>query len=297
MKRFLFCLAALVGMTSASDAQIAIGDQLSVTGFLDMSVVDDDGHRTTSFDQFEIDFLFDFKNGLTAQADVNSLSGGTVDLEQAFLTYTYENGAFFTAGKFLSSTGWETAEPTGLYQFSTSATLVYGGYQNGVSFGRSNDKVRLYGAVVASVWNGSDTNADELGFEAAVKVTPGNGFTGFAAYASEDMGDYYTGLLNFWASFENGPLTLAAEINALSNWDVAGNSGFGYLGMVNFALTDRFGITGRYSVLDTDNTTKVDEVTFSPGFAINDNWLVLAEVRRNLDTETTVLAFESLVTF
>ena len=70
-----------------------------------------------------------------------------------------------------------------------------------------------------------------------------------------------------------------------------------YSSRVSFALTDRFGITGRYSALDTDNTTKVDEITFSPGFAINDNWLVLAEVRRNLDAETTVLAFESLVTF
>ena len=39
------------------------------------------------------------------------------------------------------------------------------------------------------------------------------------------------------------------------------------------------------------------EITFSPGFAINDNWFVLAEVRRNLDVETTTLAFESLVTF
>lgn len=297
MKRFLTVAAILFGMTTAADAQIAITDQLSVTGFLDMSAVDDDGATTTSFDQFEIDFLLDFQNGLTAQADVNSLSGGSAELEQAFVTYTHKNGAFLTAGKFLSSTGWETAEPTGLYQFSYSATLVYGGYQNGISFGMSNGKVMLYGAVVASVWDGTDTSAEELGFEAAVKVTPGNGFTGFAAYALEDMGGYNTGLLNVWASYETGPLTLAAEANALSNWFAQDNSGFGYLGMVNVALTDRFGVTGRYSALDTDNTTKVDEVTFSPGFAINDNWFVLAEVRRNLDIDTTVLAFESLVTF
>ena len=297
MKRFLICLAVLFGTTSVANAQIAITDQLSVTGFLDMSAVSDDGNKTTSFDQFEIDFVLDFKNGLTAQADVNSIGGGSADLEQAFLTYTHENGGFFTAGKFLSSTGWETAEPTGLYQFSYSATLVYGGYQNGISFGLSNDKVMLYGAVIASVWDGTDTSAEELGFEAAVKVTPGNGFTGFAAYALEDMGAYNTGLLNVWASFETGPFTLAAEANALSNWFAADNSGFGYLGMVNVALNDRFGITGRYSALDTDNTTKVDEVTFSPGFAINDNWFVLAEVRRNLDIDTTTIAFESLVSF
>jgi len=301
MKGFLHIFAVFVGLTSMSDAQIAITDQLSATGFFDMSAVNDDGTSTVSFDQAEIDFVLDFKNGLTARADVNWKGESPTQvsdiLEQAFLTYTHENGAFLNAGKFLSSTGWETAEPTGLYQFSTSNTLVYGGYQSGVSFGVSNGKVRLYGAVVASVWDGNDYSAEELGAEAAIKVTPGNGFTGFAAYAVEDMGDYNKGLLNVWASFVNGPLTLAAEINALSNWNATGNSGFGYLGMVNFALTDRFGITGRYSALDKDNTTKVDEITFSPGFAINDNWLVLAEVRRNLDAETTVLAFESLVTF
>jgi hypothetical protein len=297
MKRLLICLAVLLGMTSVANAQIAITDQLSVTGFLDMSAVDDDGATTTSFDQFEIDFLLDFKNGLTAQADVNSLSGGSTDLEQAFMTYTHENGGFITAGKFLSSTGWETAEPTGLYQYSYSATLVYGGYQNGVSFGFKNDKMMLYGAVLASVWDGTDTSAEEIGFEAAVKVTPGNGFTGFAAYALEDMGAYNTGLLNVWASYATGPLTLAAEANRLSNWLAADNSGFGYLGMVNVALNERFGITARYSALDTDNTTKVDEITFSPGFAINENWFVLAEVRRNLDVETTTLAFESIVSF
>jgi hypothetical protein len=246
MKRMFFTLAAaLFGMTTVSHAQIAITDQLSVTGFLDMSAVDDDGATTTSFDQFEIDFVLDFKNGLTAQADVNSLGGGTTDLEQAFITYTHENGGFLTAGKFLSTTGWETAEPTGLYQFSYSATLVYGGYQNGISFGFSNDKVMLYGAVVASVWDGSDTSAEELGAEAAIKVTPGNGFTGFAAYAIEDMGAYNTGLLNVWASYETGPLTLAAEANILKDWFAAGEGGFGYLGMVNVALTDRFGVTGR----------------------------------------------------
>jgi hypothetical protein len=297
MKRFLICLVACFAFTSVSEAQMEINDQLSVTGFLDMSAVDDDGTTTASFDQFEIDFLFDFQNGVTAQADVNSLGGGSADLEQAFVTYSHKNGGFFTAGKFLSSTGWETAEPTGLYQYSYSATLVYGGYQNGVSFGMKNDKVMLYGAVLASVWDGTDTSADELGFEAAVKVTPGNGFTGFAAYALEDMGSYNTGLLNVWASYETGPLTFAAEGNVLRDWFAADNSGFGYLGMVNVALTDRFGITGRYSALDTDNTTKVDEITFSPGFALSDNWFILAEVRRNLDIETTTLAFESLVSF
>ena len=88
-----------------------------------------------------------------------------------------------------------------------------------------------------------------------------------------------------------------------------GKSHYGYKNHVNVdrrhKLVRRYQVTDAAvhesqvldDILDTDNTTKVDEVTFSPGFAINDNWLVLAEVRRNLDTETTVLAFESLVTF
>ncbi|MEE2754453.1 MAG: outer membrane beta-barrel protein [Candidatus Latescibacterota bacterium] len=301
MKGFLHIFAVFVGLTSMSDAQIAITDQLSATGFFDMSAVNADGTSTASFDQAEIDFVLDFENGWTARADVNWKGKSPTQvsdiLEQAFLTYTHENGAFLNAGKFLSSTGWETAEPTGLYQFSVSNTLVYGGYQSGVSFGVSNGKVRLYGAVVASVWDGNDYSAEELGAEAAIKFTPGNGFTGFAAYAVEDKGSYNTGLLNIWASYQTGSVTLAAEANSLSGWGAANNNGFGYLGMINVALTDRFGITGRYSVLDTDNTTKVDEITFSPSLKIKDNWSVIAELRRNLDVETTTLALESLVTF
>ncbi|MBK1879934.1 hypothetical protein JIN87_23820, partial [Pelagicoccus mobilis] len=105
--------------TSALYGQIEINDNLSVTGFLDMSLyhVDDDNGDSTSFDldQMELDFLFSFDE-ITGQVDIDYQRGETdeIDLEQAFITYDLGEGTSITAGKFLSYMGWETAEPTGL---------------------------------------------------------------------------------------------------------------------------------------------------------------------------------------
>ena len=105
--------------------QIEINDNLSVTGFLDMSIAQSDSDQlgddtAYNLDQDELDFLFDFDE-ITGQVDLNYLGNndtGEFDLEQAFITYDLGEGSSLTAGKFLSYHGWETAEPTGLYQYS-----------------------------------------------------------------------------------------------------------------------------------------------------------------------------------
>ena len=100
-----------------------------------------------------------------------------------FVTYKAPNGFSITGGKFLSCSGWETAEPTGLYQYSYSATLVYGGYQNGAAAGFGNGKIGFFGSVVSSVWDGSDTSFDDLGFETQISLTPSEAITAKVAYA------------------------------------------------------------------------------------------------------------------
>ena len=298
MKKLFLILTAIVLGVSTASAQIKVTDNLSLTGFLDMSAVNDDGINTMSFDQLEVDLLYDYGNGVTARADLNSLGGGNVVFEQGFVHYKNKNGAFIQAGKFLSCSGWETAEPDGLYQFSTSATLVYGGYQNGVAVGYGSEKFGLYGSVVSSVWNGADTDAENIGLEGQISLMPAPGLTAKVAYLWEDTGAFNTGLLNAWASYATGPLTLAGELNLVSNWQVPNTDGTGFLVMANVALSDRFAVTGRYSQLDLDNASKINEITFSPSFSLTNNWLILAEVRRDIDpTEKTVVAVETLFSF
>ena len=74
-----------------------------------------------NLDQAEIDFLIDFDQ-IGGQIDLNYLGDNNdeeFDLEQAFLTYDFGDGLTLDAGKYRSYLGFESWEPTGLYQYST----------------------------------------------------------------------------------------------------------------------------------------------------------------------------------
>jgi hypothetical protein len=295
-------VAGVLGMGLAN-AEIKISDALSISGFIDMSAtasLPDTGSKTlnAAFDQFELDFMFKFDDKLSAQVDLNSLGGGAMDLEQAFITYAASDALSLYAGKFLSASGFEAAEPTGLYQYSYSKTLVYGGYQNGVAAAYTiSPMISLYGAVVGSVWDGTDTDLTEPGFEAQISLMPVEGVTAKVGYFTTDVGAYYQSLINAWGSYTAGPLTVAAELNHLTNWTAEDDNGIGYLAMVNYKLSDKLGITGRYSAIDTDLGGLDNEVTFSPGYAISDAWFVLAEAKYELELKNLTFAVESLISF
>lgn len=313
--------AGILGMGIAS-AGIKVSDALSLSGFIDMSAtagLPDTGPKslTASFDQFELDFLYTFSDKLSAQVDVNSIGGGALELEQAFIAYTAGPATLY-AGKFLSATGFEAAEPTGLYQYSYSRNCdrtvggcVYGGYQNGVAVSYTvSPLISLYGALVGSVWDGTDTDLKSPGYEAQVSLTPLEGLTAKLAYAADidlaedDGGDTGVSILsnqslvNVWVSYATGPLTVAGEVNYLMDWGTTDEKGLGYLVMANYKLTDKFGITGRYSALKLDSMGAADnEITVSPGYAISDAWFVLAEAKHGIEAKNTTFAVESLITF
>ncbi len=164
MQKNLLSSALLLSLGSTSTAFAAddfkLTDKLSVTGFIDMSwtYTDPDGgssEQSAGLDQFEIDFLYNFDNKLTAQVDLeyqDNSSGEEVDIEQAFISYGLTRDFSLKAGRFLSYTGWETEEPTGLFQYSGTgyAKYFYGGYQQGISAHYKSDIV----SVALSVVNG-----------------------------------------------------------------------------------------------------------------------------------------------
>ena len=283
----------------------AVSAEVEFSGFVDMSVFSDDGDASMSLDQFELDVSTDLGEGISMRADVNALGPtAPVELEQAFITYDTGEGLALTVGKFLSCTGFEAAEPTGMYQYSYSATLVYGGYQNGVAASYGSDMFGLYGAVVSSVWDGAETDfsgdGSDVGFEAQVALMPVEGITAKAALAREDEQT----LINVWGMLATGPLTVAAEVNSMSDWGDY-ESGLGYLGMANYGLSDQVGVTARYSAIawtpfgggEDDETS---EFTIAPSYAISDNWGLVAEMKMltvgDADAVTQI-ALESLLTF
>ena len=337
MKKFalptlLFVVLAFT--TGNLSAEIKLTDNLSLSGFLDMSTVTTMGDETEtslSFDQFELDFHLDY-GSVTGRIDVDSTDAEQgIKLEQGFVTYTLPedmvSGVSITAGRFLSSFGFEAAEPTGLYQYSSSEGIPYPGYQNGVAVNVNPVKeIGIYVALLSGVWDVNYTDATTPGIEAQLALTPIEQITvkvGYAlekidhkllddlsAYELNDMEEYIPlddadvftrNELNAWVQFTQGPLTLAGEIDLLGNWDADGNNGIHFLGMANVSLEDAISapvaVTVRFSGISLDDADSSTEFTLSPSYAATDNWLLLAEFKQLIDKEETIIAAESLFTF
>jgi hypothetical protein len=332
-KKLPLALTVLGLGASAAMAEIKINDNLSTAGFVDMSLngyAPDSGDATLNgeLDQYELDFMYKF-GFFSARADVNAIGPtGSVVIEQAFITSTLTNSLSLSFGKFLSCTGFEAAEPTGMYQYSysknmdpTSPTgMIYGGYQNGINLNFSTPTFGIYAAAVSDVWNGGETEYMKTpGGEFQLSLMPVDGVTIKAAYALQmydaDAGsDEYQGLANVWAQYSKGAITAAAEFNYLMSWAHTYGSGatavtkddltgMGWLAMVNYKFTDKFAGTLRYSAttLDDEDSSTDDmgsEVTVSPSFAISPNWLALAEVKIEFGTvEKTDYAIETTYSF
>jgi hypothetical protein len=304
---------SIMGLGAATSfAEIKVNDNLSLVGFLDMSangMAKDTGEASLNaeFDQFEVDFMLKF-GFFSARADINSIGPtGNVAFEQGFVTAALTPALSLSVGKFLSCSGFEAAEPTGLYQYSVSKLLsgyagpTYGGYQNGLNVAYAAPKFALYGSVVTSVW-GTDTDLKSPGFEGQVAIMPIEGVTAKATVLHEIIDDGTDhdsqSEFNLWGSYAKGPLTVAGEFSTLMNWQAKGESGNGWLAMANYKITDKVAATVRYSGIKLETPKDPDtEVTFSPSFAVSANWLTLAEIKYDIDAKITEYAAESTYSF
>jgi hypothetical protein len=316
--------AAIALASPLAHADIEIGKGLSVAGFIDMSFLytdPDAGESTQVFglDQVEIDFMYTFDDKISAQVDLeyqddtDATDGQETDVEQAFIGYKVNDTFSVKAGRFLSYSGWETEEPTGLFQYSGTgyAKYFYGAYQQGVSGYYDGGMFDVALSVVNDLGSleGDGADNEHVGAELMLAVMPFEGFTAKAFYMTEDETD----LINVWASFATGGLTLAAEYNtsesAPAAIDTAGGDAEaeaeGYLVMANYAW-EKFAMTLRYheSLVEDSSGTDVEElsaITFAPSYAISDNLLIVAEYRMDEDeigdSDTDSFALEALLTF
>ena len=312
------CLVALIVVAftfslGSASAEIKLTEDLSVSGFLDMSSTTTSGGDETdiglSFDQFELDFHLN-QGSVTARVDIDStartIGGQGVQLEQGYVTYTLPestvSGVSIKAGRFLSAMGFEAAEPTGLFQYSFSEGIPYPGYHNGIGVDvKPAKQVGIYVALLSGVWNVNDTDVKNPGIEAQVALTPMEQLSAKVGYAMDKMEDYSQSELNAWVQFAQGPLTLAGEIDMLTNWGADGKNGMHFLGMANVSLADMISapvaVTLRFSGISLDDEDSSTEFTLSPSYSATDNWLLLAEFKQRLDAEETIIALESLFTF
>ena len=299
--------ATLLLSMGATSVQAEEKSPLTIGGFIDMSYVstDTDGDESThvsGVDQVEINLGYDFGNKLTATVDVeykNADDGANV--EQAFISYAVSDDFSVKAGRFLSYSGLETEEPTGLFQYSGTgyAKYFYGYYQQGVSGIYSGDGYAVAVSVVNDLAGPQSTDSEHPGIETMVAFMPTDEIT-IKGFYSKD-GDVE--LINTWASYSSGALTLAAEYNTAEDSDGPGSDASGYLLMANYGFED-FALTVRYhdyEVEDITGATTEDAsgFTISPSFAVNDNLLMVFEYRMDEinDVDVDTLAIEALITF
>ncbi len=106
-------VVAAVGAAPAAFAEIELGSGISVTGFVDMSMVNtevdgaDGSENVFGVDQVETDFMYSGSNGVSAQVDIEYGEGdgasesGTF-VEQAFITKQVTDSFSVKGGRFLS---------------------------------------------------------------------------------------------------------------------------------------------------------------------------------------------------
>jgi hypothetical protein len=244
-------------------------------------------------------------------------STGT-NLEEAYVTYDFGNGFSVTGGRMLSYMGFEAFDPTNMYQFSyaydigglettpgdpstaTGAQMIYDAYDTGASIDYVTDSFSI------GVWASLEADA---GYELALAYTGIENFTAKAIFSdfSAPSSEAYE-KETFWISYQLDKLLLAAEVAENDQLD----TGFdveGALVMANYAVSDKVGLTLRYSELEmtgATNTTVLYEgskFTVSPSYIFTDNLSGLLEYSSyDKDSGTLVepeelLAAEVIFTF
>lgn len=324
----------VAGMTMATSMVQADGfdlsEKLSVTGFIDMSTyyseVDGGGSTAASgLDQFELDFLFAFDEKLKAQVDIEYQNDGKtltavdatgaptgdtvaaedeVDLEQAFFTYSISEQLSVKVGRFLSYSGWEAEEPTGLFQYSGAgyAKYFYGGYQQGTSVLYTADSFDVAFSLVNDLGDleGTATDSKKPGFETMLAFRPVEAATVKAFFLSDEDNDK----INVWGSYGTDKYTAALEYNMADF--ATGSEASGYLAMGNYVVSDKVGVTLRYHAWEVEDATgatieDVTGITLAPSYKVTDNLLLIAEYRTESEditsTDTDTIGLEALLSF
>ena len=300
-------------------------NNIDVTGFIDMNwsyidTSDTDSEQSFTVDQVEFNVLYQFEDKLKAQLDIEYQDDGDgeeMDVEQAFITYDVSNDFSVKLGRFLSYSGWETEEPTGLYQYSSTGygAYFYGGYQQGVSGKYTTDTFAAAISIVNDLGDltGENRDADNKGIETMLAFMPTEQITVKGFYMTDELegSDETTHLMNIWGSYAIDDFTFTAEYNNSENAPAAvaiagiNAEANGYLFMGNYAMNN-WGITLRYHAYEIENSVgnimlESSGITFSPRYKFNDNLLFVFEYRTDTedtgDTDTDSVALRALVTF
>ena len=294
-------VASMLAISNISAIEIGpTGSGIDLSGFVDIGASKQGTDTETTKAQVELNFGYTM-GPVSAAVGLDfgeSSAFGNDDtdgnLEEAYITYDFGNGFSVTGGRMLSYMGFEAFDPTNMYQFSyaydvgsatltgdvdpTGAQMIYDAYDTGASIDYGNDLFSV--GVWASLEN-------EAGYELALAYTGIENFTAKAIWSdfsevtpSASAQPYEKS--TFWISYQLDKLLLAAEVaendQLNSGWDVDG-----MLVMANYAVSDKVGLTLRYSEMEITEATNSNveyegsKFTVSPSYIFTDNLSGLLE--------------------
>ena len=312
MKNKILAFLASVGLVASASA-VDVNENLKIQGFLDFSydhteysdtgVNADSDSQSLELDEVEIDFLFNVGD-VTGEVHVDDHGQGdgntNFDIEQAHFTYSLDNGASFTFGKFGSKLGFEREDPAGLYTYSRA----YGDVNNaggnlrandfnlgnvdqnvfhGVSVGYAGDNYSVAASIVNPAHSGGiqdNLETDNANLELAIAYTGIENVSIGGGYYFDNQEDNANeeDILNVYVSTSMGKLFLAAEYTEIQTENTAIGDLDGYMLLADYDFNDKFGAAFRISSNETDDQNlDFDMITIAPNYSLTDSLGVILE--------------------
>jgi hypothetical protein len=290
----LLSLASMLAVSNMSAIEIGpTGSGIEMSGFIDL-FYQDTGTGSQTGDVGQVEFMFDYAAGpVSASVDFDFYAntdgkGKDSALEEAIITYDLGNGMSVTGGKMLSYMGFEAYDPTNMYQFSyaydaggSAVQNIYDAYDYGISFDYGTDAYSI------GLWTSLENSA---GYEVALAYTGIENFTAKAIWSDFTDADVAYDKSTFWVSYQLGKLLLAAEVAQADFHTAVDADGKvltdkdGFLIMGNYAITDKIGLTLRYSEEEISTAynsatlaNEFSKITISPSYVFTDNLSGLIE--------------------
>lgn len=311
MKNKILALLASVGLVASASA-VDVNENLKIQGFLDFSYDHteysdtganaDSDSQSLELDEVEIDFLFNVGDvtgevHVDDHGTVNTSDNDSFDIEQAHFTYSLDNGASFTFGKFGSKLGFEREDPAGLYTYSRA----YGDLNNaglnqransfnlgnvdqnvfhGISIGYAGDNYSVAASLVNPVGSQDALETDNADLELAVAYTGIENVSIGAGYYFDNQEDnaLEEDILNVYVSTSMGKLFLAAEYTEIQTENTAIGDLDGFMILADYDFNDKFGAAFRISSNETnDENLDFDMITIAPNYSLTDSLGVILE--------------------
>jgi hypothetical protein len=337
MKNKLIALLATIGLVSSASA-IEINENLSINGFIDgsyqnsetdgtlLGVPADAETSSLGLDEVELNFILNAGN-VSGEVHIDTNGEGSlidndhlINIEQAFISYSLDNGVKVTFGRKGLNSGFEREDPAGLYTFSRAydygvLTLAAPGLfrelgnvdaytVEGIDISYSSDAFRA--GVYFFQDSAADLETDDLNTELFFEYTGIENLNAYIGYLIQDNivgnSDAENDVLNIHASYQIDKLLIAAEYTEIDAED-AGVSieGDAIMLLANYTITDSLGATLRYSEMED----LADKITAAASYQISENLGAIIEYSKYeddglpavADLDSDLIAVELTYTF